>query len=236
MIELNLLPDVKKEFIKAQRTRNTVISVSIIATIGAGVLTALLLSYVYVAQPLLISSQTNAIKKSTAELKAIPEIDKYLTVQNQLNTIDSLHSGLYKYSRAFSFLQQLNPSEPNNVSFSSVIFDKTTNTIEFQGISRNFQALNVFQDTLKNATLTYKSGDTENTVSLFDQVVLQEAALSNVNNASVTSFKFQLVYPDVAFLSSSTDVKIAVPNLTTSDADRNAPKEIFGTQLEGTGL
>lgn len=37
MIEVNLIPDVKQEFIRAQRTRNTVISFSIMASIAAGV-------------------------------------------------------------------------------------------------------------------------------------------------------------------------------------------------------
>lgn len=235
MIELNLLPDVKKEFIKAQRTRNTVISSSIIITIGAGILTALLVSYVYVAQPLLISAQTSNIKKSADTLKAIPDIDKYLTVQNQLNNLDKLHDGLYVYSRAFTYLQQLNPSAPNNVAFSTVTFDKELKTLEIQGVARNFQGLNVFKNTLENASLSYKTGDTQSTIPLFDQVVLQEASLASVNNVAVANFKFQLTYPDVAFLNTSTDVKLSVPSLTTSDADRNAPKAVFGTQPEGSG-
>ena len=235
MIELNLLPDVKKEFIKAQRTRNTVISVSTITTIGAGVITALLLSYVYVAQPVIINNKTNDIKKNETALEALPEVNKYLTVQNQLNNLNTLHDGLYVYSRAFTFLQQLNPAAPNNVAFSSVVFDKTAKTIEIQGTAHNFQGLNVFKNTLENVKLTYKVDGEQSKVPLFSQVVLKEAALANVNNISVANFKFELTYPDAAFLNTSTDVSIEVPKFTTSDADRNAPKEIFGTQPEGSG-
>lgn len=229
MIELNLLPDVKKEFIKAQRTRNAVISFSIVATIAAGVLTTLLLSYVYVAQPLIIGAQTKAIKESEQKLKDIPEIDKYLTVQNQLSNLDSLHAERYAYSRAFGYLQQLNPAAPNNVAISAVIFDKELKTLEINGVTRNFQALDVFQDTLENAQLTYTSDGQVSTVRLFDKVVLEEAGLSSSGDVPLTNFKFLLAYPDEAFQNSSKDVKITVPSMITSDADRNAPKEIFGT-------
>lgn len=235
MIELNLLPDVKKEFIKAERTRNTVISISIIVTIVAGAITALLVSYVYAAQPLIISTQTSEIQKKEDALKAIPEIDKYLTVQNQLKNIQSLHDGLYVYSRAFTYLQDLNPAAPNSVALSSVLFNKAENTLEIEGVANNFQSLNVFQNTLRNAKLTYKVEGEESvsTINLFNTVSLTQAALTSVNNVSLASFKFQLVYPAEAFLNTSKDVKVVIDKVVTSDADQNAPKEVFGTQPSG---
>lgn len=233
MIELNLLPDVKKEFIRAQHMRNTVISVSILVTIIAGSLLFLLLSYVFAAQPLIQGALTGQIKDNHQKLQDIPEVDKYLTVQNQLNNIQGLHEEKSVYSRLFGYLQQLNPAQPNNVAFSAAVVDEAEQTITVEGTARNFQAVNVFKNTLENAELSYKSGDQDEKKALFTDITLEEAALSEVNGISLARFKFTLGYTEEAFGFAITDTKVSIPSLVTSDADRNAPKEVFGEQPEG---
>lgn len=236
MIELNLLPDVKKEFIKAQRTRNAVISGSILATIGAGIVIAVLATTVYIGQQAVIAVQTDSIKKKENELKSKPEIDKYLTVQNQLKHIDELHNSKYTYSRAFTYLQQLNPAQPNNVALRTVKLNKEVNTLEITGTARNFEALSVYKTTLENAELKYKAigSEEQSSTKLFDSIVLTQASLANVDNKVLTNFEFTLTYPEAAFATSSKDISISIPSLVTSDADRNAPKQVFGTQPEET--
>lgn len=236
MIELNLLPDVKKEFIKAQRVRNTVITFAIFATIAAAGLTVLLGLTVYAGQAVFISTRTNDIKKAQSELSATNEIDKYLTVQNQLSNIDTLHSDKYIYSRVFGYLQQINPTPPNNVALSRVVLNKEDNTLSIEGSARNFEAVTAFQETMKQATLSYKTdGDeAEQKINLFDEVTLKAANLVNVEGVSLANFEFSLTLPEAAFLYTSRDLTVSVPNLTTSDADRNAPKAVFGTKPEGS--
>ena len=235
MIELNLLPDVKKEFIRAQRTRNTVISIAIITTIAAGVITAILATTVYIGQAVAIKVQTDDIKKKANELKSKPEIDKYLTIQNQLKNLDQLHNGKYAYSRAFNYLQKVNPAQPNNVALSKVTFTKEGNILVLEGTSRNFEALAVYKTTLENASLKYKTPgvEDETTVKLFDTVSLTEASLSNIDGKPLTSFKILVTYPEVAFSYSTSSVDVTVPNVVTSDGDRNTPKELFGSQPGG---
>lgn len=233
MIELNLLPDVKKEFIKAQRTRNTVITGAIFTTIIAGGLVVLLALTVYGGQAVFIATRTNDIKKAQQELSSIPEIDKYLTVQNQLSNIDALHSDKYLYSRIFTYLQQVNPSNPNNVALSSVEATKEGDTIAIKGTARNFDAVNIFQETMLQAQLRYKTDGTDQTMPLFQDVTLTNTALVNVDGRTLTTFEFTLTVDKTAFLASSTDVNVTVPSVTTSDADKNAPRAVFGTSPEG---
>lgn len=233
MIELNLLPDVKKEFIKAQRTRNTVITGAIFTTIVAGGLVVLLALTVYGGQAAYIALKTNDIKKAQQELSDIPEIDKYLTVQNQLSNIDSLHSEKYIYSRLFGYLQQINPNAPNNVALTRLEATKADNTIVIEGTARNFEAVNVFQETMKQAQLKYTADGTESTVSLFDEVTLTGTSLVSLENQTLTNFEFSLTLPSTAFTATSSNISVSVPTLTTSDADRNAPKAVFGASPEG---
>ena len=232
MIELNLLPDVKKEYLNAQRTRNTVISGSIIATIAAGVITVILASTVYIGQNAVIALQKNSVKEKNEKLKSQPEIEKYLTVQNQLKHIAALHDGKFLYSRAFTYLQALNPATPNNVALASVSLIKEGTTLDVEGTARNFEALTTFKATLESANLRYTTGDSteEQSVRMFTTVSLLDAGLRTVDGGSLVGFRLQLTYPDTIFLKATKNGKVEVPSLVTSDGDRNAPKELFGTQ------
>ena len=235
MIELNLLPDVKKEFINAQRTRNTVISLSILVTIAAGVITLLLAISVYGGQTAIIAVQTDSIKKKESELQKKPEINKYLTVQNQLKNIDSLHSSKMIYSQLFGYLQSLNPAAPNNIALNSVKVSKDELSVELMGNVKDFAALTVFKTTLESASLKYSEGDSDQTTTskLFDSVTLAEAGLKNTDSGAVVNFTIRLTYPAVIFAPSTKSPQVVVPSQVTSDADRNAPKEIFGSNPGG---
>jgi hypothetical protein len=236
MIELNLLPDVKKEFISAQRTRNTVISLSILVTIAAGAVTLILALSVYGGQNAYMALQSTNIKKKAAELQKKPEINKYLTVQNQLKNIDSLHSSKEIYSQLFGYLQSLNPAAPNNIALSSVKVAKDDSSIELMGSVRDFAALTVFKTTLESASLKYNEGDSQDTTTtkLFDSVTLAEAGLKNTESGAVVNFTIRLAYPEVIFAPTTKSPQVIVPSKITSDADRNAPTEIFGTNPGGT--
>lgn len=232
MIGLNLLPDVKKEFLKAQRMRNTVISLSIVAMFIAGGITAALALFVYVGQSTAITLAKNDIKKKQATLEGKPEITKYLTIQRQLAALKVLHGSQYKviYSRLFDFLPQLNPSAPNSVQLSTVKVVSEGTMIEVTGTTQDFHALDTFKNTLEQAKLTYKSGDETKNVSLFSKVTLKSAGLSQQSSSkSAVSFEFELVYSKEAFDPEVTDFQLVVPKLVISDAQNNAPSELFGT-------
>jgi Tfp pilus assembly protein PilN len=235
MIEINLLPDVKKEFINAQRTRNTVISVAILVSIAAGVVTLLLAATVYGGQTAVMAAQTESIKKKKNERAAKPEIDKYLTVQNQLKNIDALHVAKPLYSQAFGYLQALNPAAPNNITLTTLEIRAEDSRIELAGSARNFEALTVFKTTLESASLSYTtrgSDDVQNT-RLFDTLNLVDASLRGTDSSSVVNFVIQLYYPAVIFDGATQNAKIEVPVETTSDAGRNSPTELFGTDPAG---
>lgn len=231
MIELNLLPDVKKEFIRAQRTRNTVSAASILVTLGAAGILVFLGLVVYGGQALYISTKTSDIKKAHKELSEIPEIDKYLTVQNQLSNINDLHADKYIYSRAMDYLLQLNPAQPNNVALAAVTLTKEDNSLQIEGTARNFAAVSVFQTTLTNATLNYKADGEDRNIPLFSSVMLVDTGLANVEGTTFSRFEFELIFTEEAFMRTTTDPAVTVPNITTSDAARNAPI-LFGEKPE----
>ena len=132
MIQLNLLPDVKKEFLHAQQTRNAVISISSVVVILSASITTLLAMGVYGGQTLLRRSIESQIEDNYAALRDEPQIDKYLTVQNQLQNIDQLHTDKTVYSRVATYLSALNPAPPSNVVLTSARLSKEDRTLTIE--------------------------------------------------------------------------------------------------------
>lgn len=236
MIGLNLLPDVKKEFVKAQRTRRTVIGLSIIAMLVAGGLTVFLVIFVYVGQNALIDQAKKDITTKQTTLQNKTEITKYLTIQNQLATLKVLHGENYKilYSRLFDYLPQLNPSAPNAVQLGSVKVTTEGKAINMTGKTKDFHSLDTFKTTLENVKLTYKSDNATKEVNLFSEIVLKSASLSQDNSKLGVSFEFDVTYSPEIFNATVKDFQLIVPKLTVSDAQTNAPSELFGESSGGS--
>lgn len=229
MIGLNLLPDVKKEFIKAQRTRNTVISLSILTMAAVGGATVVLALFVYVAQNAMITLKNNEITSRQSKLTSQPEVGKYLTIQHQLDALKYLHDADHKilYSRLLDYLPQLNPAPPYSVSIGSIKIAQKETSLDIQGNSADFKGMETFKNTLENATISYKDGDSSKEFKLFSNVTIKSATLSTENTKVYVSFEFIVTYAKEAFSPNTTEVKLNVPKLTISDSKTNAPSEIF---------
>lgn len=225
MIQLNLLPDLKKEFLKAQKTKGLVIGVSILVTLSAIGLSALLFVYVTFVQQLQINLATSDIEKKEAELKAVPDINKYLSIQNQLASVTALHEQKGQYSRLFDFMGRLNPSPPNNISLSSLQISTSDKAVIFGGSSESFESLNIFVDTLKNAQVKYKSGGEGDFTqeAMFEQVLVQSSGLAKINNKSIVTFVVRATYREPVFDIRHTNVSAEVPSITTTPSATQAP-------------
>lgn len=92
MIEINLIPDVKQELLRAQRSRTMVITGSIFASIVAAGVVVLLLLYVFGVQTVRSNVLDDDIKKGAANLSQVEDLSEMLTIQNQLKKIAELDS------------------------------------------------------------------------------------------------------------------------------------------------
>lgn len=226
MIKLNLLPDVKLEYLRTKRMQAQVISIASIVTLAAIGLVVLLAVWVYGGQTLQKNHYTGEIKKHSTELKNIKDIDKYLTIQNQLANITALHDGKNDFSRLLTYLPTLNPSAPNNVTLTNVelITNELGNTLALQGEAKDYTALTTFRDTLLNAQLKY--GDSEE--KLFESVNVAASSLEqSVKGPQIVVFRIDTVYNPNAFLSSVKNPNVTVPVKTTTQSAQSSP-DVFG--------
>lgn len=165
MISLNLLPDVKKDLLKVRRERNLVMMVSIVAVIGSLAVLGLLFLWMgaLTGLKMLDENKINDAKAKIETAKEDEQLDKYLTIQNQLAQIDGLKGGQLIHSRLMDFLVQLNPAEPNNVFLRSVRLtadgegESADMSVEIEGTTDNFASLDVYKNTLISAKLIYEN-------------------------------------------------------------------------------
>ena len=244
MIQINLLPNIKKELLRAQRQRNFVVSICIFASIAAGGV-VLILAGVMGGQAIQKALLTGNIKSSAEEIKKLQttdQLDEYLTVQNQLSQIGSLKSDQNVYSRFMDYLEELNPAAPDNVLLSTVEVTSEsgsegssgdTISIKLSGSTASYRSLGVFEMTLSLAQLSFSAsegGDVE-TENLFTKVQTDSSALSTSDGVS---FSITVECNGAAFAYDSSDIKLSVPTTKTSDSDRSAPKNVFDNSATST--
>lgn len=221
MIQLNLLPDVKQEYIKAEQSRRLVLTVSVIvAAVSIGLL--VLLFSAERLQQKHISDLTKDIKSRSAELKSKPEITKILTVQNQLNSLTALHDGKPAASRLFSYLNQVTPTQ---VDISTFSIDFAQKTVTITGAADDLSSVNKYVDTLKYTT--YTTDQSSSNTKAFSDVVLTSFGIAATKDGSrPATYTVTLAYDENIF-DTTQKTLLVVPSLTTTRASVDNPQDLF---------
>jgi Tfp pilus assembly protein PilN len=151
MIQFNLLPDVKKQYIHAKKTKRLIISTSFIVSAAAVAVVVMFVTFVQVGQKKYIDDLTKDINKETASIHSIDDLDKMLTVQNQLTLLPGLHEQKPETSRLFDYLSQLiSPEAP----VSSLSMDMADSGLDMTGSADSIATINKLIDTFKAVTYT----------------------------------------------------------------------------------
>lgn len=162
MIQINLIPDVKLELVRAQRNRNLVISVATLAsavTIGLVILTAIYVFGVQFAREKLVDT---SIDERYTTLKEIDDIGKMVTIQNQLAQIDQTHSNKPLTSRIFSLLAVASAKgTDNSVSITTFDVNKSEETITLTAKTdkKGFEAAEIFKKNIEALKVDYRTYD-----------------------------------------------------------------------------
>lgn len=217
MTQFNLLPDVKLEYIRARRMKRTVVGLGLLASGVALAVFVVLFIVVNVVQRQHISNLNQDIENGVAELQAIPDIDKVLTVQNQLNALTPLHEQKPAAARVMSYFTQLTPAD---ASIASINADFTQGTMTVSGSASTLATVNKFVDTLKFTT--YTKGDDQTSQNAFSEVVLASFGVSDQDTSYELTFKFN---PEI--FNNTLDVKLTVPDIISTRSQTEKPTDLF---------
>lgn len=221
MIELNLLPDVKMEYIKAQNLRRLMFTISAIVTVVSVVLLGFLIS-VNQLQKKHLKDLTADITQESSDLKGKKDISKILTVQNQLGSLTTLHDTKPAVSSLFTYLNQITPSD---ISLTALHADFTQYTFTITGEANSLGDVNKFVDTLK---FTKYKADGSDKKAAFGNVVLSTFGLNSNTKpgGKAASFSVALNYDPIIF-DITKKVELSVPTQTTTRAMVNNPSDLF---------
>jgi len=231
-VQFNLLPESRMKSVDVDRRRKLITSIATLVTIISVGLFVLSFFAVNVVQSKQLKDSEAEINQLTSQLKGVKNLDKVLTIQNQLTSLVQLNQSKHITSRVFGYLAQVTPT---NVHIGGVTIDFVSNSITITGTAKNQHAVNTFIDTLKftKYTIPGQSGET----SAFPSVV--ETSFSIIQgdaNYSLTIHFDPALFKNGYKNDQSQPVapKLIVPSITTTRSVINDPANaLFNGQNTG---
>lgn len=217
MIQFNLLPDVKLEYIKTQRTKHIVMVIGMLASAASLVVFSLLVLTVDVWQHKTLNDLSSDIKKTSEQLKSTPDLNKILTVQSQLGSLSTLHGQKPAAQRLFGYLAQVTPDK---ATISDMTVDYTQNTLSISGKAPTLDVVNTFTDGLKFTKYQVKGSDDK--LAAFSNVVLSSFGRSEEGAIYTITLSF-----DPTIFSNASPITLDVPNIVTTRSVVEQPSVLF---------
>jgi Tfp pilus assembly protein PilN len=237
MIEINLVPDVKQELIKAQRVRASVISMAILVGIAAVGIVVVLAIWVFAIQTARGVLSDNTIKSESQKLSSVQDVSNTLTIQNQLSKLPDMHNDKSIDSRIFDILTTINPPDPNNVAITNLSLDSTTTTIKIEAQAVNgYPALDVFKKTINATALQFTQDGEKQSVPLATGISDSDRSYGeDATGAKVLRFTLTFTYPGQLFAKTAQNATIVAPNRTNAtDSFQGVPQSLFTQKATDT--
>ena len=231
MIEINLLPNVKRELLKTRAMRNRVISISFLVG-GASIAAVVVLTLILGSQIAAEAVQNGVIKDRSDKLMAVEDLNKVVTIQHQLTKINEQHSGKKINSRIFDVVTAVNPVAPNNVSFSDIKVNPESKTITLEGSAVNgYSALETLKKTILNTKVQTTDGDKSSEVSLTKEIKDGDTSFGeNSEGKKVLQFSFSFEYAEELLAPANNGtVSILMPTgkVDVTDSRQGIPDSLF---------
>lgn len=130
--EINLVPEVKLQMIKAQKLRNLVLFVCIlVSVVSVGVV--LVLFGIKSGQDIAMANQDGKLETLSAKLMGYEELGDIVTIQAQLEKLSQIQGNKKVLSRVFGAMNVMLPQGGDSVQLSDLRVDFSTNIIRIEG-------------------------------------------------------------------------------------------------------
>lgn len=122
--EINLVPDIKGEMIKALKLRNFIFFLCIVVTaasVGLTVVVALIMG----GQQLALDSKKATLETLSSKLNSYSDLNDFLTIKDQLGNLSTLSSNKKVLSRTFGILSAMLPKGADKITISELAVNLT---------------------------------------------------------------------------------------------------------------
>jgi Tfp pilus assembly protein PilN len=237
MIEINLVPDVKQELIKAQRARTGIISMSIVIGIAAVGVVVLLVLWVFAVQTARGVISDGTIKSESGKLAKVPDISHTLTIQNQLAQLSQMHDDKHIDSRIFDILNTINPPDPNTIAITTLSLDSETNTVKIEAQAKSgYPALDVFKKTISATTFQFTQDGENKTIPLASNMSDTDRSYGeDATGTKVLRFALTFTYPNELFSRLAQNARVVAPTKSNvTDSYLGVPNSLFTQKAADT--
>lgn len=117
--EINLVPDVKGEMIKALKLRNLIFFLSA-AVAAISIAVTLIVGLIMGGQQIAITNKQATISKLSDKLNSYSDLSDFLTIKDQVGNINDLTSNKKVLSRTFNILSALIPTGVDTITISEL--------------------------------------------------------------------------------------------------------------------
>lgn len=130
--EINLVPEIKYQMLKSMRFRKVS---SFVCAIVAGVvgITTAVFGIIVLSQNNTLSEQDVKLDKMAGKIEEFSSMDDFLTLQSQLNAIQTVNDNKQVLSRIFGVLSMLRPQGADVLTLSKVSINMEDNSVTMEG-------------------------------------------------------------------------------------------------------
>ncbi|MBQ6461308.1 hypothetical protein IJJ36_02665 [Candidatus Saccharibacteria bacterium] len=130
--EINLVPDVKGEMIKALKLRNFILFLCIVIA-SASVAVSVIFAVIASGQQAVVDGKKNTLDTLSKKINSYSDLSDFLTVKDQLGNLASISDNKKLLSRTFNILPALLPTGANTITVSELNIDLSADepTISF---------------------------------------------------------------------------------------------------------
>lgn len=117
--EINLVPDIKNDFIKTLKFRNLVFFICIVVAISSTVVILIFLS-IAGGQQSFITAKQNTIESLQKKIEEYSDLSDFLTIRDQLSNIAEITNNKVMMSRTFNILSAMIPTGDDYINISEL--------------------------------------------------------------------------------------------------------------------
>ena len=120
--EINLVPDIKGEMIRALKLRNLIFFICIVVA-GASVAVILIFAMIAGGQQAAVNGKKDTLNALSSKIKSYSDLDNFLTIKDQLGNLSTIASNKKLLSRTFGILSALMPKNSDTITISELNVD-----------------------------------------------------------------------------------------------------------------
>lgn len=122
--EINLVPDIKNDTIKAIKLRNLTFFICIVVASVCGVAIVAFASFA-AGQQAIVDSNKNTIDTLSSKMNSYADLSNFLTIKDQLGNLSAIADNKTLLSRAFNILSAIIPTGADTITISELGIDLT---------------------------------------------------------------------------------------------------------------